>query len=231
MKAASGEERFAMGYHLRVKICGVTSDTDARTAAAIGADAVGLNFAAESPRRIDRSTAIQILRTLPPLIEAVGVFVSKPLKQVYQELQPLGRVLTIQWHGKGRELADTFPFKLISAFSIRDEGSLAEVNRYLELARGMGQLPAALLLDGHADGLHGGTGTPAPWELLRDFRPGVPVILAGGLTPDNVADAVKLVRPWCVDVASGVESEVGVKDPDRMRKFIARARNAAYQVS
>jgi phosphoribosylanthranilate isomerase len=220
-----------MGYHLRVKICGVTSDTDARTAAALGADAVGLNFAAESPRRIDRKTALDILRTLPPFIDAVGVFVNKPLKQVYQELQHLGRVLTIQWHGSGRELADTFPFRLISAFPIRDASSLNDINRYLEMARGMGQLPAALLLDGHAAGMHGGTGATAPWELLTEFRPGIPVILAGGLTPDNVADAVKLVRPWGVDVASGVEAEVGQKDPEKVRRFINRARNAAYQLS
>jgi phosphoribosylanthranilate isomerase len=220
-----------MSYHLRVKICGVTSDTDARTCAALGADAVGLNFSAESPRRIDRRTALDILRTLPPFIDAVGLFVSKPLKQIYQELQHLGRVLTIQWHGTGRELADTFPFRLISAFPIRDAGSLTDVNRYLELARGMGQLPAALLLDGHADGKHGGTGTTVPWEVLGDFRPGIPVILAGGLTPENVADAVKLVRPWGVDVASGVESAVGEKDPDKIRRFISRARNAAYQLS
>ncbi len=219
-----------MGYHLRVKICGVTTDTDARTAAALGADAIGFNFSSESPRRIDRQTAHQILRTLPPMIDTVGVFVSKPLKQIYQELAPLARVLTIQWHGQGRELGDTFPYKLISAFPIRDQSSLNDVNHYLDVARGMGQLPSALLLDGHVLGMHGGTGTTAPWELLANFRPGLPVILAGGLTPDNVADAVKLVRPWCVDVASGVESAVGQKDPEKVRRFINRARNAAYQV-
>ena len=82
-----------MGYHLRVKICGVTTDVDARIAASLGADAVGLNFAAESPRRIDKQTAQGILRALPPFVEAVGVFVSKPLKQIYQELSPLGRAL------------------------------------------------------------------------------------------------------------------------------------------
>src|SRR5436305_12834114 len=134
-----------MGYHLRVKICGLTSDTDARTAAALGADAVGLNFAAESPRRIDRKTALDILHTLPPFIDAVGVFVSKPLKQIYQELQPLGRVLTIQSHGTGRELADTFPLRRISAFPIRDASTLHASTRCLELARALTHMRAARL--------------------------------------------------------------------------------------
>jgi phosphoribosylanthranilate isomerase len=219
-----------MGYHLRIKICGVTSESDARTAAALGADAVGLNFAPESPRRIDAQTALSILRALPPFCEAVGVFVNRPLKSIYQDLQQLGRLLTIQWHGQGRELADTFPFKLIAAFPVRDQGSLDEINRYLDMARGMGQPPAAILLDGHAAGQHGGTGQRAPWELLANFRPGVPVLLAGGLTPDNVEEAVALVRPWGVDVASGVEKNPGQKDSEKVRRFIKRARNAAYQV-
>jgi phosphoribosylanthranilate isomerase len=219
-----------MSYHLRIKICGVTSDNDAGMAAAFGADAVGLNFAPESPRCIDRQTAQGILRGLPPFLEAVGVFVERPLRQIYQELQPLGRMTTIQWHGQNRELADTFPFKYIPAFPIRDAGSLTEVQRYLDLARGLNVLPAAILLDGHAPGQHGGTGQQAPWELLAGFKPGVPVILAGGLTIDNVADAVRIVRPWGVDVASGVEAAPRQKDPHKMRKFINRARNAAYQL-
>jgi phosphoribosylanthranilate isomerase len=84
-----------------------------------------------------------------------------------------------------------------------------------------------VLLDGHAPGLHGGTGRTAPWELLADFRPGVPVILAGGLTPDNVAEAVRRVRPYAVDVASGVEEAPGRKDPAKVARFIANARAAA----
>src|SRR5262245_60237081 len=135
-----------MGYHLRIKICGVTNEADGRTTALLGADAIGLNFAKESPRRIDRQTATFSLRELPPFVEPVGVFVNKTLKEIYAYLQPLGRVLSIQWHGQSRELADTYPFRLISAFQVRDEASIVEINRYLDLARGMGQLPAAILL-------------------------------------------------------------------------------------
>jgi phosphoribosylanthranilate isomerase len=219
-----------MGYHLRVKICGVTNEIDARVAAYLGADAVGLNFAAESPRRIEKASAPAILRELPPFVDAVGVFVNSPLKQIYQELQPLGRILTIQWHGRERELADPYPFRLLSAFAVRDESSILAIQKYLDMARLMGKMPSALIVDGHAQGKHGGTGQKAPWELLAAFRPPVPVILAGGLTPENVAEAVRVVRPWGVDVASGVESAVGKKDPDRMRQFIERARAAAAQL-
>src|SRR5262245_37052359 len=99
-----------MGYHLRVKLCGVTNEVDARVAAYLGADAIGLNFAPESPRRIDRQTAHFILRELPPFVDPVGVFVGKPLREIYQELQGLGRILSVQWHGtSARELSDTFP--------------------------------------------------------------------------------------------------------------------------
>src|SRR5436190_23266977 len=122
-----------MGYHLRIKICGVTNDIDARVAGFLGADAVGLNFAAESPRRIDMATAAAIIRELPPFVDPVGVFVNTPLKQIYADLQALGRILTIQWHGSNRELADPFPYRLISAFPVRDAKSLVEVEHYLKM--------------------------------------------------------------------------------------------------
>ena len=95
------------------------------------------------------------------------------------------------------------------------------------LDRAAGHLPSAILLDAYVEGQDGGTGTTAPWDLIADYRPGVPVILAGGLTPDNVALAVRTVRPWAVDVASGVESEPGRKDPEKMRRFVEAARAAS----
>lgn len=216
-----------MSYHLRVKICGVTNEADGRFAALAGADAVGLNFAPESPRCVDPAAAKFILRELPPFVDAVGVWVNRPLRAIFQEAHALGRVRTVQWHGDNRELCDAFPFQLIQAFPVRGPQSLLEVKRYLDVCRGLAQLPAAVLLDGFAADRRGGTGQRAPWELLADFRPDVPVILAGGLTPDNVAEAVRLVRPYGVDVASGVEFSVGHKDPDKVRSFIDNARNAA----
>ena len=217
-------------YHLRVKICGITNEADGRSAALHGADAIGLNFSAESPRRIDFETAKFILRELPPFVDAVGLWVNRPLQKIYHEIHRLGRIRTIQWHGSNRELSDAFPYQLIAAFSVRDKQSLVEVQRYLDTCRGLGQQPAAVLLDGYSAGQHGGTGQRAPWDLLAGFRPDVPVILAGGLTPENVAEAVRIVQPYGVDVASGVEHSVGHKDPEKVRRFLDNARNAAAKL-
>jgi phosphoribosylanthranilate isomerase len=106
---------------------------------------------------------------------------------------------------------------------------LQAITRYLDVCRLRGALPSAVLVDASVPGQYGGTGRQAPWHLLATFRPGVPLILAGGLTPDNVAEAVRLVRPYAVDVASGVESAPGHKDPDKVRRFIDKAREAALQ--
>ena len=110
---------------------------------------------------------------------------------------------------------------------MRDAASLQAIELYLDACRASRRTPSALLLDGHASGQHGGTGQTAPWHLLASFRPGVPIILAGGLTPDNVAEAIQIVRPYGVDVASGVESAPGRKDSEKMRRFLANAREAA----
>jgi phosphoribosylanthranilate isomerase len=220
-----------MGYHLRVKICGVTNEADARQAALLGADAVGLNFYAQSPRCVDAVAANYVLRELPPFVEAVGVFVNEPLRDIFTRLQTLSRIRGIQWHGTERELSDVYPYHLIAAFPVRDADSLTAIRRYLDTCKLVGALPSAVLLDAHVAGQHGGTGRTAPWKLLATFRPGVPVILAGGLTPDNVAEAVRIVQPWGVDVASGVERSPGHKDPEKMRRFIAAAREAAAKVS
>src|SRR5262249_52743008 len=107
---------------------------------------------------------------------------------------------------------------------IKDQIDLKQVPLYLERCRSAGWLPGAVLIDSRVDGQLGGTGQTAPWDLLSEFRPGVPVMLAGGLTPENVGDAIRIVRPWAVDVASGVESSPGRKDPDKLRRFIAQVR-------
>jgi phosphoribosylanthranilate isomerase len=219
-----------MAVPLRIKICGVTTEADGRQAALLGADAIGLNFFPKSPRCVDRQTAHFILRELPPFVDPVAVFTQTPLRQVYEALNQIGGIRTIQWHGERRELSDTFPFRLISAFPVSEQRHLIEITRYLETCRRMGQLPAAVLIDGRVPGQYGGTGVPAPWKLLADFRPEVPLILAGGLTPDNVAEAVRIVRPYAVDVASGVEASPGHKDPEKMRRFIGNAQEAALAV-
>jgi phosphoribosylanthranilate isomerase len=216
-----------MGYHLRVKICGVTHPADLAVAAEAGADAIGFNFHPASPRSVTPDQARALIESLPPFVEPVGVFVQKCADDVAPFLGQLPRLRTIQLHGGGYGTKDCFPYRFIPAFQIRDPVDLESVTGYLESCRLCGWTPAAVLLDGHAPGLTGGTGQTAPWELLAGFRPGVPVLLAGGLTPDNVGEAVRIVRPYAVDVASGVESSPGRKNPDKVRRFIERARDAA----
>jgi phosphoribosylanthranilate isomerase len=217
-----------MPIPIRIKICGVTIPDDASACANAGADAVGINFHPASPRFVDPRQAQPLLRSIPPLMAAVGVFVAQPLRQVCALAYQLG-LRGIQWHGENREIADPFPFSMIAAFRVRDAQSLAEISAYLD-ACAPAQKPAAILVDAYVEGQEGGTGKKAPWELLADFKQTVPLILAGGLTPENVADAIRTVRPWGVDVASGVEISPGKKDHDRIRRFIANAREAAARL-
>ncbi len=213
-------------HPLRIKICGVTRPVDVEACANAGADAIGVNFHPGSPRFVDPKESQTLLRSIPPLLAGVGVFVGLPIRQVTALAYQLG-LRGIQYHGENRELADPFPFSLIAAFRVRDRKSLSTIDTYLEMCRSFGQLPAAILVDAYVEGLEGGTGEKAPWDLLADYRPGVPMILAGGLTPENVADAIRLVRPAAVDVASGVEEAPGIKDPEKIRRFVANAREAA----
>lgn len=207
----------------RIKICGVTTPDDVRLAADCGADAVGFNFYPKSPRFVDPRDAAPLVRALPPFLDAVGVFVGVKTRHACAVAFQLG-LSAIQMLAEEEDGEDAFPFRRIAAFRVKDADSLGMIERYLEQRRAAP--PAAVLIDAHVEGQLGGTGKTAPWELLRDFRPGVPLILAGGLTPDNVADAVAAVRPYAVDVASGVESAPGRKDPDKVRRFIECARRS-----
>jgi phosphoribosylanthranilate isomerase len=212
---------------LRIKICGITREEDAYLAASLGADAIGLNFYPKSPRCVSPEVAARIVRELPPFVDPVALFVNEPLERAFEAARRLGPVHTVQWHGDEPEVCAEPAFRFIPAFAVRDADGLARVSRYLELCRGLGRLPAAVLIDGHVPGQYGGTGQAAPWRLLADFRPGVPLILAGGLTPANVAEAVRAVRPYGVDVASGVEAAPGRKDAEKVRRFIESTREAA----
>ena len=209
---------------MRVKICGITNPADAELAATLGADMIGLNFYAKSPRFIDTAIAQSVLAALPASVEPVALFVNEPLAHVQRTIQSLN-IRTVQMHGDPAECLHAGP-RWIPAFGVRDAGSLRAIDAFLERARANGVSPAAILVDAHVPGRFGGTGQIAPWQLLADFRPGVPIILAGGLTPDNVAEAIRIVRPDAVDVASGVEASPGKKDADRMRRFMDVVRNA-----
>ncbi len=210
---------------VRIKICGVTTPADARLAAYAGADAVGLNFYPQSPRYITPQQAAAVVRALPAFTAAVGVFVGMQLRQVCAVAFQLG-LRGVQTYDEHPPSEDTFPFAHLPAFRVKDAADLDAVKRFVDAAVSLDRKPAAVLIDSHVAGQMGGTGHVAPWGLLQHFDAGVPLILAGGLTPDNVAEAVALVRPWGIDVASGVESAPGVKDPDKVARFVKNARSA-----
>jgi phosphoribosylanthranilate isomerase len=212
-------------HPLRIKICGVTRPEDVRAAADLGADAVGFNFHPGSQRYVDPRSASELIAAVPPLMAAVGVFVNQPFRQVCALAYQLG-LRGVQWYGNPREAGDPFPFSLIAAFRVKDRETLSQISDCLAACAATGRLPGAVLIDAFVEGQLGGTGQKAPWDLLAEFRPSVPLILAGGLTPENVAEAIRLVRPWGVDVASGVDSEPRKKDWEKMRRFVDAAREA-----
>ena len=202
-----------------VKICGITEPEDALLAAGLGADAVGMIFAPSS-RRIGTATARDIARRLPPEILAVGVFRNERRERVVELANTIG-LRAVQLHGAEspedtRWVAARVP-AVIRAFSVRDPA----------LTSGNDYGPHRLLIDSPSPG----SGQVFDWSGVEQVAAGRPFILAGGLTPDNVADAIELVEPWGVDVASGVESSPGHKDPAKVRRFIQAARQAAARRS
>jgi phosphoribosylanthranilate isomerase len=214
---------------IRIKICGVTTPADARFAAEAGADAVGLNFYPKSPRFLPPDRAAVVVRALTAFAAPVGVFVGIPLRQVCAVAFQLG-LRGVQTYDDRLPDDDLFPFAHLPAFRVKDAAGLDDVRRYVTTLTQAGRPLAAVLIDSHVEGQVGGTGHRAPWELIAGFDPGVPVILAGGLTPENVAEAIAVVRPWGVDVASGVESAPGVKDLAKLERFIRAAREAAARL-
>lgn len=213
---------------MRIKICGVTTVADARLAAQLGADAIGLNFYSGSPRYVMPGVAEDILFELPPFVEPVAVLV-KPSMSDLADCRRLG-FRTLQLHEPDLSTVNDFQLEItqyIMAHGVASAGDLTDVRTLLTRCLDSGLTPAAVLLDARVPGQHGGTGQTLPWHLLEGVSFGVPVILAGGLNPDNVAEAIRIVRPYAVDVASGVESSPGIKDEEKMRRFIGSAREAA----
>ena len=201
---------------VKVKICGVTTIDDAQAAVAAGADAIGLNFYPGSTRCVSAETAAAIVAKLPSSIWRVGVFVDAPRAEV-ERLVDLCGLDTLQFHGsESPEQCRGWGQRLIKAIRVREAETLRQAESY----------PVDFILaDAYVDGLAGGTGRAVPLDWLRGFT-SERLILAGGLTPETVAEAVRQVRPFAVDVASGVEHAPGRKDHERMRRFISNAQTA-----
>jgi len=202
----------------KVKICGVTNVADALAAAGAGADMIGLNFYEGSPRHVTAAQAAEIARALPPFVLRVGVFVNPAEDLVLRALGECNLNL-LQFHGdEPSEFCTQFGVMSMKALRVRDAESLKTLENFHT---------DAFLLDAHSKAGLGGTGEKFNWELAVEAQKfGKPVFLAGGLTPENVADAVRQVRPFAVDVASGVESAPGKKDAAKVRAFIAAVRAA-----
>ena len=213
----------------RIKICGITTVDDALAAARAGADAIGLNFYRQSPRSVEPETARRIVEVLPPGVVKVGLFVNASHEQVCLTFDQLGLDLA-QLHGDEppeflRRLGER---PVMRAFRVGEEG-LGPVADYLQQCRRLDRMPRRVLIDSRTKGRYGGTGRVADWSMvarypLHDWHP--PLVLAGGLTPDNVAEAIRVVRPAGVDTASGVKSAPGRKAEALVELFVRQAQHA-----
>jgi phosphoribosylanthranilate isomerase len=203
---------------VEVKVCGLTSVDDAARCAELGVDALGLNFWSGSPRSTDIATARDIVRATAGRVELVGVFVDATLAEVTEIMEETG-VEWAQLHGNETpEMVAALLPRAYKAIGVKDGSAIA-------LAR---TFPGEhLLVDASVPGIPGGTGRTFDWAIAETIARERTLTLAGGLTPENVADAVRTVRPFRVDVASGVESSPGKKDPDLVRAFVAAAKSAS----
>jgi phosphoribosylanthranilate isomerase len=210
---------------VRIKVCGLTSVSDALACARAGADWIGLNFHPASPRYVEASLAAEIVEALPASTEAVGLFVDRPPREI-ADLAARLRIGTVQLHGNEppEDLTLLPHLRVVRAFRLADEQSVADMMNYLRMAIDLGRPPDAVLIDAYVAGQPGGTGQTVDIDLLTMLPPHARLILAGGLTPENVADRVAKLSPWMVDVASGVESAPGRKDLNRVSAFIRAAR-------
>lgn len=201
---------------VRVKVCGITSLDDALHAVSSGADALGFVFYSKSPRCVSPEQAAHIIEQLPPFVTIVGLFVNET-PELIKTVIHCCHLDVVQLHGDEKPNQCLFEgVKVIKALRIRSQQCLVGLEKYPV---------SALLLDAWVEGAYGGTGKLGCWDLAAQAAQKFPVILAGGLTADNVVDAIKAVNPYAVDVSSGVELSPGCKDPQRVKSFIYNVKN------
>ncbi len=224
MSVPATRQNMIFHMRIRVKICGMTRGRDVRAAVACGADALGFVFAAGSKRLIDYRKARELVQWVPAFVARVGLFLDQDVEQVSRIIRQVPLSL-LQFHGReDATFCRQFGLPYIKAVSM-DSPQAAE----LALAQAQREFndAAALLVDSHKPGGLGGTGQVLDWRQLGHSGAGAgrPLILAGGLTPDNVAAAVRLVQPWAVDVSSGVEEAPGIKSAAAMRRFVEQVKS------
>lgn len=205
---------------LFIKICGITRVEDALAAASLDVNAIGLNFFPGSPRYLPLDRAAEIARALPTHVRKVGVFVNAPEEEIKRCAEHCALDF-IQFHGdEPPEVCRAWGRRAIRAVRLHTEEDLALLPRLQGIAM--------IVCDAAVPGAYGGTGQRANWELARRAQAcGIPILLAGGLTPENVAEALRTVHPYGVDVAGGVEAAPGIKDVTKMAAFVRAAREAA----
>ena len=207
-----------VGGMIKVKVCGITNKDDAWAAVELGADALGFMFYRRSPRYVRPERAREIIERLPPFVTTVGVFVNEEKEKVKEIIEVSG-VVAVQLHGEESPAycASFRNVKVIKAFRVSDDFDPERLGDY-EVS--------AYLLDAYQKDAYGGTGKTFSWEMATRAKRYGRIILAGGLTPENVAQAIREVAPYAVDVSSGVEHAPGVKDREKVRRFLARARGS-----
>ncbi len=204
-----------MNARTRIKVCGMREMAEVAAVVAAGVDAVGLIFAGHSPRQIDPDRAREIVKKLPPFVDAVGVFVDQEAA-VVNEIVQYCRLTKVQLHGaESPEYCAEIDCRVMKAFRVGASLSAEELAPYA------GEV-SAFLFDTFHEKIAGGTGQTFDWRLLEKLAPPGPVVLAGGLTPENVGEAIRQARPFAVDFNSGVEFEPGRKDLDKVRAAIAQ---------
>ena len=210
----------------KIKICGITNEGDAKAAIDLGVDFLGFNFYAQSPRFITPGKAKEIISALSPGIAKVGVFVNEEISTIERTFRDCSLDF-LQLHGDEtvvfcEELKDKIPdCKLIKVFRIDNEQDMGSIPEF-------GKITDYYLLDTYSADKFGGTGRTFSWNLACQVKKmGRPIFLSGGLTPENVEEAVKKVEPFCVDVASGVESYSGKKNLEKMKLFVEKVKNVS----
>lgn len=212
----------------RIKICGITNSHDALAAVQSGADALGFNFFVRSKRFVEANAAREIVAALPKGVQRIGVFVNHSMAEICSTASEVG-LDGIQLHGdEPPEIVSQLPLQLLLIRAFRcGAAGLMPLREYLENCCAAGRVPDTVLIDADAGSAFGGTGQSADWGQVareRNLLKGTPLILAGGLTPANVAAAISAVHPDAVDVASGVERESGLKDHQLIADFVAAAK-------
>jgi phosphoribosylanthranilate isomerase len=208
-----------MALRTRIKVCGITSLEDGRAAVAAGADGLGFIFVEESPRLVEPDMVRAITDTLPPFVDSIGVFRDAEI-EVVEELISYCRLTLVQLHGsESPDYCKRLSCPVIKSFAVHDRSDSEELAAYAEVVNGY-------LLDTYHKDLAGGTGMVFDWKLIEQIKPPGPVILAGGLNPENVGEAIKQVKPFAVDVNSGVEYQPGRKDTDKLKSFADEVRKA-----